>query len=93
MEQLFTPGLEEGCVNGVMRRHLLTELKAAGIPGKEMLLLSGDIKNADEIFLTNAINGIRWVRQFRDKIYTNIQMTDLEIYQTILPKTSFTVYQ
>ncbi len=79
---LLTPGLEEGCVNGVMRRHLLAELKAAGIETNEIAITTGDIKNADEIFLTNAINGIRWVRQLRDKMYTNVKT--VEIYNRFI---------
>ena len=79
---VLTPGLDEGCVNGVMRRHLLTELKSAGIEANETSITTGDIKNADEIFLTNAINGIRWVRQFRNKVYTNIKT--VEIYNRFI---------
>jgi branched-chain amino acid aminotransferase len=84
---ILTPGLEEGCVNGVMRRHLLTELKSAGIEVNETTVSAGDIKNADEIFLTNAINGIRWVRQFRNSTYTNRQAAQFynQFVQTILP--------
>ncbi len=74
---VLTPALEEGCVNGVMRRHLLIELKKADIEANETAITTGDIKNADEIFLTNAINGIRWVRQFRDATYTNSQTAQI----------------
>ena len=75
---IVTPGLEEGCIDGVMRRHLLTQLQSAGIETTEATVTVSDIRNADEVFLTNAINGIRWVRLFRDKIYTNVRT--LEIY-------------
>ena len=30
-----------------------------------------DLLEADEIFLTNAISGLRWVRQFENKTYGN----------------------
>ena len=66
-----TPALSEGCVNGVMRRYLLEKLPDAGFKTKEASILLQDVENADEVFLTNAIKGIRWVKQFRDKIYTN----------------------
>jgi branched-chain amino acid aminotransferase len=75
---IITPGLEEGCVNGVMRRHLNREMRNAGYEVQEASVLLNDILTADEIFLTNAINGIRWVKQFRDKSFTNIKT--LEIY-------------
>ncbi|MBL7933467.1 MAG: 4-amino-4-deoxychorismate lyase, partial [Bacteroidia bacterium] len=29
------------------------------------------LMNGDEIFLTNAIHGIQWVGQFKEKFYTN----------------------
>jgi hypothetical protein len=34
---------------------------------------------ADEIFVTNAINGMRWIASFRDKKYGNEMIK--EIYQ------------
>jgi branched-chain amino acid aminotransferase len=70
---IVTPALSEGCVNGVMRRYLLEKLKESGYGMQESNISIFDIENADEIFLTNAINGIRWVRQFRNKIYSNSQ--------------------
>lgn len=79
---ILTPALEEGCINGVMRRHLLIELRATGAAINETVITTGDIKNADEVFLTNAINGIRWVRHFRDKVYTNVKT--VEIYNRFI---------
>ena len=74
---IVTPGLDEACVNGVMRRHLLKEIPNAGYDTREVTVSVNDLANADEVFLTNAINGIRWVRQFRDKLYTNIKTTEI----------------
>lgn len=81
---IITPALDEGCINGVMRRHLLEALKKKGERWKteERAVSVTDVKNADEIFLTNAINGIRWVRQFRTKIYMNRQT--VEIYSKFI---------
>ena len=79
---ISTPALSEGCVNGVMRRYLLEKLKDAGFRIKETPVLPEDVENADEVFLTNAIKGIRWVKQFRNKIYTNA--TTAEIYNRVL---------
>src|SRR6185436_14873491 len=62
--KLFTPPLSEGCINGVMRRYLLEAYK-----GKEMVLTVGDLLDADELCLTNSVNGIRSVKQFRTKKY------------------------
>ncbi|MGN7820290.1 hypothetical protein HGH92_07055 [Chitinophaga varians] len=66
---IYTPPLSEGCVCGVMRKHLLK----SELPFKteEKPLTIEDLENADEIFLTNAIQGVRWVGLFRDSSYGN----------------------
>jgi branched-chain amino acid aminotransferase len=79
---ISTPGLEEGCISGVMRRYLIATLNDSGHKILEETISVNDIKNADEVFLTNAINGIRWVKQFRDKTYTNLKT--VEIYNRII---------
>lgn len=79
---VITPGLEEGCVNGVMRQYLLKKLQAADYPVQEATLSVNDILVADEVFLTNAIHGIRWVRQFRDMSYGNVKT--VEIYNRFI---------
>ncbi|MFN8290066.1 MAG: aminotransferase class IV [Chitinophagaceae bacterium] len=65
-----TPALSEGCIAGVMRRHLLQSLQNAGMDVEETVVSPDDLSTADEVFLTNAIRGIRWVRSFREKEYT-----------------------
>ncbi len=64
-----TPALSEGPVEGVMRRHLLTEMRKMGVPVLETTLDVAEISQASEIFLTNAIYGIRWVKQFNSLNY------------------------
>jgi len=58
-----TPALTEGCVAGVMRKHLLKCIKAEGMPLEETQITFEDALQAQEIFLTNAISGIKWVKQ------------------------------
>lgn len=72
-DTISTPSLDEACVNGVMRRMLLEKLrkKGEGWIVEERTISASDIRNADEVFLTNAINGIRWVKQFGSKTYSN----------------------
>jgi branched-chain amino acid aminotransferase len=64
---IYTPPLSEGCVAGVMRRFLLDRLPAWGFPIAEQPVTRGDLDDADEIFLTNALKGIRWVGDFEGK--------------------------
>lgn len=70
-DRIITPSLNEGCVAGVMRRYLLLSLKNAGYHTEETSLTMEAMKGATEIFLTNAISGIRWVKQFEKKNYSN----------------------
>jgi len=65
--RIITPSLNEGCIKGVMRRYVLEECKA-----EEAVLTIEDLLAADEIFLTNAVNGVRWVKEFRNKQYNNL---------------------
>ncbi|MES1224024.1 MAG: aminotransferase class IV, partial [Bacteroidota bacterium] len=65
----FTPALSEGCINGVMRRYLLEKLREKNYVCTETELKEDDLLNADEVFLTNAITGIRWVKNYACKQY------------------------
>lgn len=81
---IITPALGEGCVNGVMRRHLIEQLRSAsgGFELREGVVTKNDIGTFNEIFLTNAMYGLRWVKQFRDKTYVNTQT--LKIYREFI---------
>lgn len=69
--QIKTPKLTEGCVSGVMRRYLLQCLKDENMPFEEAEIDVEELLQADEVFLTNGIYGIRWVKQLRENNYTN----------------------
>jgi branched-chain amino acid aminotransferase len=68
-DTVYTPELYEGCVNGVMRNYLLQQLRANGINVAEGCFTIDEVQKADEIFFTNAMYGIRWVKLWGDKIY------------------------
>ena len=68
-ETIYTPPLSEGCIAGVMRRHLLHLLPGKGYNVQEQILYPQDLFDVDELFLTNATSGIRWVKQLREKQY------------------------
>lgn len=70
-DKIFTPALTEGCVAGVMRRWLIEQLPSAGYVIEKTQITVGDILQADEMFLTNAIKGIRWVQQCDKSKYNN----------------------
>ncbi len=64
---LFTPPLEEGCVAGTMRELIGRSTRETGVAVVEKKLTDRVISEADEIFLTNAIQGIVPVRIFAGK--------------------------
>ncbi|MES2680606.1 MAG: aminotransferase class IV [Bacteroidota bacterium] len=68
---IFTAPLSEGCVAGVMRKQIISLAAEHKILTFENTITTYTIMNGDEVFLTNSINGIRWVGQFKQKYYTN----------------------
>ena len=68
---IYTPPLNEGCVAGVMRKQVMHLAAESKILTFESNISTYTLMNADEVFLTNAIKGVQWVGQFKDKFYTN----------------------
>lgn len=67
---IYTPALSEGCVAGVMRRFLFEKINKYFLL-RETNLSVENIKEADEVFLTNSISGIRWISRFGEIEYDN----------------------
>ena len=80
--EIKTPALTEGCVAGVMRKRIIETLKQQNTIVAETTINIEDIANADEVFLTNAIKGIMWVRQFGESNYMNFETR--KIYKEVL---------
>ena len=85
--KIISPPLEEGPVSGVMRKHIIQFLnvKSSDFELKEEPIEVNDLLEADEIFLSNAIYGIRWVREFEGRSYSNDQTLEIyrQLFQTI----------
>ncbi|MCA6440391.1 MAG: aminotransferase class IV [Sediminibacterium sp.] len=69
--KIITPPLSEGCVNGVFRKFLLETLDKIGFQAQEFAVSEDILKNANQVFLTNAIKGIRWVNSIGSTHYSN----------------------
>ena len=82
---IYTPPLSEGCVAGTMRRWMLEKFTLKNYQVSEKILSVEDLLNADELFLTNAIYHIKWVKSFRDKNYSNVAVKKIhnKMLQTI----------
>lgn len=70
-KQIYTPALSEGCISGVMRKVVMGLAKANGISIIEAQLSPEVLKEAEEVFITNALGGIRWVMGYGRKRYFN----------------------
>ncbi len=70
-KQIYTPALSEGCVAGVMRNVVLQLAKTHNLPLIEAQINPNILNEADEVFLTNAASGVRWVMGYGKKRYFN----------------------
>jgi len=74
---VYTPPLSDGCVAGMMRRHVMDKVSVT-----EKSLCADEVLQADEVFLTNAIKMVRWVSDPDNKRYKSRQTK--EIYSLLL---------
>ena len=63
-----TTSLEHGCVDGVLRKILLNN---KNLIIEECIISISDLFNADEVFFTNVISGVRWVSSINNNNYSN----------------------
>lgn len=68
--KLITPSLDEGCLNGIMRKQILQlTKKIETIEVVEGIISPFDLQKADELFITNVIVGIQPITKYRKKEY------------------------
>lgn len=70
-KQIYTPALSEGCIAGVMRNVVMNIAKTNEIPLIQAQINPEVLKEAEEVFITNAVGGIRWVMGYGRKRYFN----------------------
>ena len=71
-KKLITPPVAEGCLNGVMRKQVLTLAKQiGGLEVVEEIISPFDLQKADELFVTNVIKGIQPITKYRKKEFKN----------------------
>jgi len=73
---IYTPKLLEGCVDGTMRNCILN-LKNLDFNIIETEVRTEDILDADEVFLSNAISGIRWVSSIENRKFSQQNISQL----------------
>ncbi|MEZ5027128.1 MAG: aminotransferase class IV [Chitinophagales bacterium] len=65
--KIYTPPLSDAPVAGVMRAFLLNNFPEI----EEKSISIQELYQADELFVSNAIRGIRWVSHFGEQVYDN----------------------
>ncbi|MDC0630159.1 MAG: aminotransferase class IV [Flavobacteriaceae bacterium] len=81
-----TPPLEDGCLKGIMRKQVIEIIKK--IPDyefEETSISPFELQKADELFVTNVIQGLQPITAYRKKIFTT------SVSQNILAKLNMIV--
>jgi branched-chain amino acid aminotransferase len=87
--KLITPPVSEGCLNGVMRKQILSlAKKIENLEVVEDVISPFDLQKADELFVTNVIKGIQPITQYRKKTFaTDISVQLLEKLNEMISST------
>ena len=79
---LITPPISEGCLNGIMRKQILSfAKKETNLEVVEQVISPFDLQKADELFVTNVIRGIQPITQYRKKEF---EQDTAKVLNTIL---------
>lgn len=71
-KKVLTPSLKSGCVHGIMRKQVIEICAEMGYSVEETeKLTEHDLLHMDEIFLTNAVVGLKYVSGFKNRRYYN----------------------
>lgn len=76
-QKVITPPLSDGCLKGVMRRNVIKLLPKMGYEIEEKSISPFELQKGDELFLTNASRGVRWIETYRKKTFSHTCATEL----------------
>ena len=68
--QIITPPLDSGCINGIIRKKILNFNSFMGLSILEKNIKTSDLYNADELFSTNVISGVKIITYLKEKKYS-----------------------
>jgi len=72
--QIYTPPLSQGCLAGILRKKFIELIQAdSKFELREEPIALNDFTQADEVWLTNTSDGIRWVQRYRSCNFANDQ--------------------
>lgn len=74
-----TPALTEGCVKGIIRKKVIELVSSSKIYTLEETEISPfELQKANELFITNAINGIQAVTSYKKATYATTVSTEIK---------------
>lgn len=62
-----TPGLNSGCLPGIIRERLLFLFEKHGVKCLEVDVFADELEEAEHIWLTNAVSGIRYLKSWKNR--------------------------
>ena len=68
--QIITPPLDSGCINGIIRKKILSFNSFKSLNIFEKNIKTSDLYNADELFSTNVISGVKIITCLKEKKYS-----------------------
>jgi len=74
---LITPHLRSGCLPGVTRELVISRSRRAGLEVQECVVLLEDLMDADEVFLTNSVGGVRGVKRIGELVLDEGEITNM----------------
>ncbi len=74
---IYTPSLQSGCIPGIIRNQIIKIAENPGFKIFEKNIKSETLSSVDEVFSTNAIQGIQWIGGYKNKRYYNKVSTEL----------------
>jgi branched-chain amino acid aminotransferase len=85
-KRILTPPISEGILPGVMRKNLIKWLRDNEYQVDEAIVLTDDFYRAEEVFLSNAIQGVRWVIAFKERRYfSTVSRNIMDAFANYLP--------
>ncbi|MFK8105369.1 MAG: aminotransferase class IV [Saprospiraceae bacterium] len=74
-KEIWTPPLSEACLDGTCRKLILKIARNLNFAINEIPLSLSRMETVEEVWLSNAISGLRWVAQFKDQHYGKLIAT------------------
>ncbi|MEZ4938729.1 MAG: aminotransferase class IV [Crocinitomicaceae bacterium] len=68
---IYTPDLQDGCMDGTMIRQIIDIAEDTKMTVFKTSIMPSHLLAADEVLLTNAIQGVSWVGSYKSKQYKN----------------------